>query len=406
MNVVALLALLPAALLALPTAVVVVQAVVGLAPRRLRPAPSRTPGCRLAALIPAHDEEQGIAATLANLQRQLAPGDRILVVADNCSDQTASVARAAGAEVVERQDPMRRGKGYALSFGLDHLANDPPQIVIVVDADCELSDGSLAHLCERAFGTGRPVQADYTMTPPIGAATRTRVSAFAFRVRNRVRPEGLARLGLPCQLTGSGMALPWTLARSAAPLRDQLVEDMAMGLDLACQGHPPLRCGDALVTSELPTGAAAQAAQRRRWEHGQLALLPRFVPKLIAGSIKRLNPGLFALALDLAVPPLALHVLLLGVLTTVGALASFATHDASAALAAGSQLALLSGVLAAVWLVHGRDLLSVRDVLGIPGYVLWKIPSYVKLALSGKEATWVRTARDEKSSITRTDTER
>ena len=76
---------------------------------------SRAP---LAVLVPAHDEEEGIAATLAAVLAQLGPHDRLLVVADNCSDATAAVARAAGAEVVERSSDLR-GKGYALAHGID-----------------------------------------------------------------------------------------------------------------------------------------------------------------------------------------------------------------------------------------------------------------------------------------------
>ena len=75
----------------------------------------------VAVLVPAHNESSGLLPTLANIQSQLLPGDRLLVVADNCSDDTAALARAAGAEVVERNDPTRRGKGYALDWGVQHL---------------------------------------------------------------------------------------------------------------------------------------------------------------------------------------------------------------------------------------------------------------------------------------------
>ena len=93
---------------------------------------------RLAVLVPAHDEGAVLLQTIADIQMQLRPGDRLLVVADNCADDTAGIARAAGAEVVERHDPDKRGKGYALDFGIRHLALDPPEVVIIIDADCRL----------------------------------------------------------------------------------------------------------------------------------------------------------------------------------------------------------------------------------------------------------------------------
>src|SRR6185436_17440011 len=105
---------------------------------------SSGPRPRAAVLIPAHDEELGIAATVTGLRAQLAPGDRLIVIADNCSDGTAAAARAAGAEVIERQDTSRRGKGFAIVFAVDHLAaTTPPEAVIIVDADCRISPSGL-----------------------------------------------------------------------------------------------------------------------------------------------------------------------------------------------------------------------------------------------------------------------
>jgi cellulose synthase/poly-beta-1,6-N-acetylglucosamine synthase-like glycosyltransferase len=90
-------------------------------------------------LVPAHNEALGIRETIKSISRELAPGDRVLVVADNCTDPTALIARESGAEVAERSDPMRQGKGYALQAGLVQLAaGQPPEIVVVVDADCRL----------------------------------------------------------------------------------------------------------------------------------------------------------------------------------------------------------------------------------------------------------------------------
>ncbi len=76
---------------------------------------------RVVVLIPAHDESAGILPTLEDVKGQLQPGDRLLVVADNCTDDTAAVAAKAGADVIERRDDLRRGKSYALDFGIRSL---------------------------------------------------------------------------------------------------------------------------------------------------------------------------------------------------------------------------------------------------------------------------------------------
>ncbi|HXM34723.1 MAG TPA: glycosyltransferase, partial [Pyrinomonadaceae bacterium] len=85
---------------------------------------SRDPNHNVAVLVPAHNESAGLLPTITDIKRQLFAGDRLLVVADNCTDDTAAIAAARGAEVIERNDPSRRGKGYALDFGVRHLCQD------------------------------------------------------------------------------------------------------------------------------------------------------------------------------------------------------------------------------------------------------------------------------------------
>ena len=132
----------------------------------------------------------------------------MIVIADNCRDETAALALRAGACVLERRHPERFGKGYALAAGVEFTHTDPPSVVLVVDADTRPGEGLVATLATLAHATGRPVQAAYTLEPPRDAWLGARLSAFAFRLRNQVRPRGLARLGLPCGLTGSGNGDP------------------------------------------------------------------------------------------------------------------------------------------------------------------------------------------------------
>src|SRR5690606_5044606 len=108
-----------------------------LGPELPQPELGRRP--RLCVLVPAHNEEPVIRATLEGIKAQLSGDDRLLVIADNCEDNTASLARAAGATVLERTSEHERGKGFAISHGLKWLDADPPEVLIIVDADCTLS---------------------------------------------------------------------------------------------------------------------------------------------------------------------------------------------------------------------------------------------------------------------------
>jgi cellulose synthase/poly-beta-1,6-N-acetylglucosamine synthase-like glycosyltransferase len=381
------------ALCCVPAATFVAEVLVGTpAPRRRVLGSGARP--RTVILVPAHNEASVILATLNNLRGELDDQTSLLVVADNCEDETPALAEAAGARVVRRIDPTRRGKGYAIEFGLAELAKAPPEIVIIVDADCRVEPGSIATLAERAQTTGRPIQAEYLILPP-RLDPRTAINAVAFLIKNRVRPLGLLRLNLPCQLTGSGMAFPWAVIQKAPPMGAYLVEDMLMGLELARLGSSPSFCPEARIRSELPTRDQAQRGQRRRWEHGHLATLLEQGPRLVAQGLRRRSLDLLALGLDLLVPPLTLF--LLGLCSVVGlnAIATFGFDLAYGPLllSGGAVLAVGVSVLLA-WLSQGREFVPLRYALLVPGYVLWKLPLYIAFAARRKQATWEQTERN------------
>jgi cellulose synthase/poly-beta-1,6-N-acetylglucosamine synthase-like glycosyltransferase len=395
MTLVDALATLAALALALPALVFVVEcAVAARAGEVAAPPAASTPRPRTVVVIPAHDEERGIAATVTALRPLLGPADRLLVVADNCADATAAAARAAGAEVIERRDPERRGKGYAIAFAVDALAPAPPDVVVIVDADCRMSPDGLAILAREATATNRPVQAEYLMAAPERPTPKTTLSGLAVLVRNRVRPLGLHRLGLPTHLTGSGMAFPWGVLRAAPNLGSNLVEDLVLGLELALAGHAPLMCPAVRVSSELPEGDEAALGQRRRWEHGQLATLRQYGPRMIMAGLRRGSADLLALGLDLCVPPLALLVTLLGG-AAAAALALALLGGGSRVPFAVTALALAGVGLAVLgaWARFGRDRLPLRHLVLVPVYVLWKLPLYVSFVARGKHKSWDRTRR-------------
>jgi len=314
-------------------------------------------------------------------------------VADNCADDTAAIAAAGGAEVIERQDADRRGKGYALEFGIRHLAMDPPDVVIVVDADCRLAEGAIDQLVAACRVSGRPVQALYLMTAPSESRINHQVAQFAWRVRNWLRPLGLNALGLPCHMMGTGMALPWAVIGSANLGNGCIVEDLVLGLDLALAGHPPLFCPAARVTSEFAASRAGADSQRRRWEHGHIQTILMTAPRLLGGALLRFDWHLLAQSLDLAVPPLSLLGLLVVASAAVcGTAALLGASKVALAISGVSLLAFAAAVLMA-WLKCGRDVLPPGALLLLAPYVAGKLRLYCQLLLGGAESQWVRTDR-------------
>jgi cellulose synthase/poly-beta-1,6-N-acetylglucosamine synthase-like glycosyltransferase len=381
-------------LLLLPALILLVEVLAALLPEIAKAEERSAVFPRTAILVPAHDEEGQIGETVRALVADLPPGASILVIADNCSDQTAVRATEAGATTIERRDADRVGKGYAISFGLQSLAADPPEVVILVDADCRVSSGGLSILARAASQSGRPIQAEYLITAPRNANPLVVVGALAILLRNRVRPRGLRRLKLPCHLTGSGMAFPWHLLRDAPDTGSMLVEDLVMGIEIALQGHPAESCPAVHVSSDLPPGRAAGLRQRRRWEHGQLHTLVTYAPRLISVGLAERRMSLIGLGLDLLVPPLALLVILQGAMLAL-ALAAASVSGISivpATLAAASLFVVGSAVIIS-WMAFGRQTLAFRHLVLVPLYLLWKVPLYVTLLLKGKQKSWERTDR-------------
>jgi cellulose synthase/poly-beta-1,6-N-acetylglucosamine synthase-like glycosyltransferase len=349
---------------------------------------------RVAVLVPAHNESVNVIPTIECLKRQLGPVDRLLVIADNCTDDTAALARAAGAEVVERQDAHLRGKGYALAFGVDHLRNDPPEVVLVVDADCVVSDGAVSCIAQHCQATGKPVQMLNLMSNGEGASLKLRVLEFAMLMKNLVRPLGSFHLGRACHLMGTGMALPWALMSTAKLATGHITEDMKLGVDLAVAGYAPQFLPQVRVSSAFPQDTGVAKVQKSRWEHGHLATLTEELPGLLAAAFKSGKPALIVMALDLLIPPVALYFLLLGVAECLVVLAAvvWPVWWPAAVLLSLSVLGFCLAIGLAWW-GFGRHLLSARELTTTPLYALWKLPVYLAYFLK-KRSGWVRTKRE------------
>ncbi len=347
---------------------------------------------KVTVLVPAHNEETVIRSTLLNLKTELKNQHELVVVADNCTDATAKIARTLGATVIERYDTNLRGKGYALDYGLRYIESQSPDVVVFVDADCIVAKGAIEQLSQVAITTQRPVQATYLMEKPKSSSPKESVSAFAFKVKNLVRPYGLAKLRMPCLLTGTGMAFPMNAIRSVDLANANLVEDMKLGFDLSIAGYPPLFCPQATVTGILPSQQQAAKSQRTRWEHGHLQTLLNYVPKLLKASIKQKRIDLFVTALDLCVPPLSLLVVFWSLLMGLSLLAAILGSWMPLTIASSAGCLLIIAILSA-WNRFGRKDLPLVELLAIPVYVLFKIPLYLKFLIRPQNS-WVRTERD------------
>lgn len=349
---------------------------------------------RFDVIVPAHDEAEGIEGVVAGLRKLDWPaeGFRVLVVADNCTDSTAALARAAGAEVLERRDPSRRGKGYALDFAFQiSQARGWADAVVVIDADTGVSANLLEAFAGRIDDGAKAIQAHYGVLNP-HASWRTRLMAIALASFHRVRSRARERLQLSCGLRGNGWCVTPRLLRQVPYRAFSLAEDIEYGIELGLAGHRVHYADEAQVAGVMVSGEAAARTQRQRWEKGRFQLIRSRILPLLKAAGDPDGKVCLDLALDLLVPPLSYVAVNVAVLIVLAGIALL--WDSSAEI--GLWLGLICGLCLLLYVLRGWQLSGVgvrglMDLARVPSFVLWKV--LLMLRARGS-AEWVRTKRE------------
>ena len=345
-------------------------------------------------LIPAHNESSNIVATLRSIQDQRFDQLSVLVVADNCDDDTASIVKNENIGVIERHNSQLRGKGYALDFGIQYLAkNHPPEVVVILDADCTLGNGALAILLKSLQTHRRPIQACYQMYFEGVKSFNARIVEFAWLVKNSIRPLGLHALNLPCHLMGTGMAFTWEMVSKVSFANGNLVEDMKLGVDLCKAGYAPLFCPASTVISQFPLNQVGLKTQRTRWEHGHLTMIIKEGPRLLLNGCLKRDLHQISMSLDMMVPPFALLFLLVFTMFLTLVLFNYFTGLSDSLCLVIIYLIVIALAVTTGWYRFARQLISFKELLMAPIYVASKIPLYLNFIVK-RQVEWVRTKRD------------
>lgn len=348
---------------------------------------------RTTILIPAHNERDIIGGIIGDVVSQMHQGDRAIVIADNCDDDTAEVSRGFGAEVIERTNLEQRGKSYALQYALDILSEDPPEVIIVVDADCRISSQAISALSSKVGELNRPVQGSYIFGGLKGSASSNLASSFTLWFKNHIRPLGSLRAGMPCQLTGSGMAFPWDAIRKVNVANESLAEDTTLGLELAYLGHAPTFCPEAKIDGNVPKAWGTLVQQRRRWEQGYLESIISNAPKMALRSITTLRPSLLWAAFDLCIPPLALLGMAWAIVFAAAGVLAFFNGSLLPLMLLSAGAVLVGASLFLGWFMHCRERVPLQAIMAMPWFLLRKVGIYLSL-LFEREKVWLKTERD------------
>jgi 1,2-diacylglycerol 3-beta-glucosyltransferase len=346
---------------------------------------------RLVVLIPAHDEQLMITSTVGSLlQCDYARSDsRLVVIADNCTDETAGRARAAGAEVWERDEQAKRGKGFALAWAQERLRSegDDFDAVVVVDADCLVSRNLLSVIDVHLRDGVEAIQVDYVVANP-EESTASALRHGAFALANTVRYRGKHGLGLSCGVAGTGIAFSARLLERVPWADFGLVEDAEHHMRLVLAGERVRFAGEAWVSSPMPTTLGGSGEER--WERGRLTLLRRWTPRLLRAGIARRDPVRLHAGLEWLVPPQSL-LAALGLASAAGRLAA-GPRKRSLIAAAGltGQMVFVIGGLR----LTGAPRSVYRALAGAPRMIAAKTLLYLRLLAGRGPTTWVRTERD------------
>jgi 1,2-diacylglycerol 3-beta-glucosyltransferase len=344
-------------------------------------------------VIPAHNEEVGIADAVRSALAIDWPSDRfrVVVVADNCTDTTAEVAARAGAQVLVRQNAELRGKGYALTHAFEESRQrNWAQAVVIIDADSQVSPNLLEAIAARLERGEHAVQVHYGVSN-IHASWRTRLMAIALGAFHKVRSRGRERLGLSCGIRGNGWGVTHALLEQVPFERFSLAEDVDFGIDLGMRGVRIAYADEAWCDGEMVSGGTNAQSQRRRWEEGRVDILMRRTLPLLKRAVTARSLVCLDLAIDLLVLPLSYVALNAVALTAAGWLLVSTESNSLWPWLGPLCCAALALYVLRGWQLSNTGVRGLLDLLRAPFFLLWKL---VVVFRRRRTSEWVRTNRE------------
>lgn len=352
---------------------------------------------RFAILIPAHNEEDQLAAVLESCAAFAYPRElyQVYVIADNCTDATADVAGRQGAACFVRNDPAHPGKGPALAWALAQILPDKPDAVVVLDADCFLDAHALAWFDALLSAGHRVLQAAYVASNPDDGVVAY-VGSVANLIENDFFYAPKSDLGLAVLLRGTGMVFRRDVLERWPWDATSVVEDTEYTIRLLRSGVPVRFVPEVKVRSAFPSQPAQMQVQRTRWIGGNARLAMRQTWPLFLDGLRQRRLDLIDLAWTLVVAGRSLIVLelLLTLLLTLVDWEVLPGKVPREMLAAAIGLvALHAGYFAlGAWRL-GLTNRRLRLLVRAPATVLRLLLIAMTSLLPGRNRNWERTPR-------------
>ncbi len=277
---------------------------------------------RFAALISARNEENVIGQLLDTINAQNYPADmrQIIVIADNCTDSTAAVARSRGATVYERFDTQKVGKGYALNYAFRNIAKDFGDdyfdAYIIIDADNLLDENYFAEM-NKVYSKGFRISTSYRNSKNFGANWIAAGYGVAFLREARFLNHARMLLGTSCAVSGTGFMVASSVIRERAGWNYHLLtEDIEFTVDTVIRGERIAYCGKAMLYDEQPTTFKQSWHQRMRWSRGFYQIVLNYGNRLAGGVVHTQKHQKRFTCFDLTMTVLPMILMTIGILAT------------------------------------------------------------------------------------------
>lgn len=354
------------------------------------------PKCKFALIIPSHNEEVMIGKVLDNVKAIQYPKNLfdLIVVADNCYDKTAEIARKKGAIVYERFDKERVGKGHVLDWIITKLLDEKADhdAFVIIDADSFVSQNFLQVMNKKICQGHSIIQGFYSILNPT-QSWLTCLMYASFSITHYLRPLAKNKLGFSASLSGNGMCFSREIFQRYGWKCFSTIEDAEYYIKLLFDNVKVEFAPEAVVYAQMPTSLAGARSQRIRWESNYLNFIKQYFFPLLSSSIRRRSLVMFEGAMDLLPPAftisMGLPVLFL-IFNLISTPYSQLLTWTWIGVIAGQLIHLSSGLI----LVRAPKKVYF-SFLYTPLYVIWKIWIYLLLVLKFEKNQWIRTSRKD-----------
>lgn len=248
---------------------------------------------RFGVIIAARNESAVIAQLIASIKNQHYPTDRleIFVVADNCTDNTAEIARDAGAVVYERFNQRLVGKGYALDYVFNHIAKDYGDAFFdgyfIFDADNLLDENYVAEM-NKVFDSGYRVITSYRNSKNYGSNWISAGYSLWFLREAKYLNNPRMMVGTSCAVSGTGFLVSSEIIRQNNGWKYHLLtEDIEFSIASVIKGETIGYCEKAIIYDEQPISFHQSWTQRMRWCKGFYQVISKYGGDLVAGMFRK-----------------------------------------------------------------------------------------------------------------------